>query len=185
MPPSFPPSSSSAHCAVHFHSSLPTPIRRLVGTVKAPFKQFLTLREAEALLGPGLEYAEENKDVPVWRPVLTYRRGASQPFRSPQPPQRVIPSPTPSARGTTHHSATPPYELFALYLVYVVSALLLLAEYVYEHAVGSALRGRLAAQPNLQFRPPSQVHRPCLPVRSSAKYAAPLRSSTLLRPHLA
>ncbi|KAJ7091060.1 multidrug resistance-associated ABC transporter [Mycena epipterygia] len=140
-----------ALCAVQFHPPLPAPIRRLVAAVKAPFKQFLTLREAEALLAPGLEYAEEDKDVPVWRPVLAligvaqcvawvgvaaFALATSGPVWQP-----LLLSATwlyTAARAATHRTATPPYGLFALYLVYVVSGLLLLAGYVYEHSVGEA-----------------------------------------------
>ncbi|KAJ7091035.1 hypothetical protein C8R44DRAFT_891723 [Mycena epipterygia] len=124
-----------AVCAVQFHSPLPAPIRRLVGTVKAPFKQLLTMREAEALLAPGLEDAEEDQDVPAWRPVLALIGVV----------QSVVWPLLLSARwlytavnALRHYSAPPPCGLFALFLVCVVSGLLLLAGYIYEH-VGEAL----------------------------------------------
>ncbi|KAJ7679731.1 multidrug resistance-associated ABC transporter [Mycena rosella] len=152
-----------AFCAVQFHPPLPDPMRRLVAAVKVPFKQFLTLREAEGLLAPGLETIEDEdaSGVPVWRPVLALV-GVAQcvawvgiaafSFATDSPPWQGISELLVSAtwmytavRAVTLRTATPPYDLFALYAVYLTTGAIQLAGHVFEHYVANTpLPGRIA-----------------------------------------
>lgn len=122
---------------------------------RAPFKQFLTLREAEGLLIPGMEGIEVEQvvryDIPVWRPLLavigvvqciawvglsafsfaTEERvwmGISELLVSATWMYTVV-------RAATHLTATPPYDLFTLYLVYFVTGFIQFAGYLFEYSV--------------------------------------------------
>lgn len=153
-----------AFCAIKFHPPFPAPIRRLVRTVQAPFAQFLTLREAEGLLAPGLEDIEEDDapqyNIPVWRPLLAMI-GLTQTVawagiaafsfatdaRAWVGISELLVSGTwlyTAVRAATHMSATPPYDLFALYIVYCVTAIIQVAGYIFEYSVaGTPLPGRI------------------------------------------
>ncbi|KAJ7186191.1 hypothetical protein C8R46DRAFT_1343242 [Mycena filopes] len=151
-----------AFCVVNLHP--PAPIRRFVRTVKAPFKQFLTLREAEGLLLGASEGIEEEDldvaryDIPVWRPLLAvvglaqcvvWAGVAAFSFAVEphlwQGASELLVSGTwlyTAARAATRLTATPPYDLFTLYLVYFVTGLVQLAGYVFEYSVeGTPLPG--------------------------------------------
>jgi hypothetical protein len=152
-----------AFCAVKFHPPFPPAIRRLVHATKAPFKEFLTLREAEGLLVAGsgdvvvCDVARYN--VPVWRPLLVVIGLAqSVAWVSIAAFSLVIEAPLWQAlsklllsttwmytvvRAATHVTATPPYDLFVLYLVYFVTGVVELSAYVFEYNVaGVPLPGR-------------------------------------------
>ncbi|KAJ6577612.1 multidrug resistance-associated ABC transporter [Mycena capillaripes] len=153
-----------AFCAVKFHPPLPAPIRRLVRAAKAPFEQFLTLREAEGLLLPGTDGIEVEDaaqyDIPVWRPLLAVI-GVGQCVAwigiaafSFATEARVWPGISEmlvsgtwmytAVRAAIHLSATPPYDLFALYLVYFVTGIIQVAGYLFEYSVdGIPLPSRL------------------------------------------
>lgn len=153
-----------AFCAVKFHPPFPAPIRRLVRAVKAPFEQFLSLREAEALLIPGTNEIEVEDaaqyDIPVWRPLLAIV-GVAQcvawigisafsfatEARVWSGISEMLISSTwmyTAVRAATHLTATPPYDLFALYLVYFATAVIQLAGYLFEYSVdGVPLPSRL------------------------------------------
>ncbi|KAJ7764232.1 hypothetical protein B0H16DRAFT_1526418 [Mycena metata] len=152
-----------AFCSVKFHPPLPAPIRRLALTVKAPFKQFLTLREAEGLLSGASEgFVEEDVkryDISVWRPLLAVI-GLAQcvawagigaygftttPYVWPGISALLVSGTWlyTAARAVTHLTATPPYDLFTLYIVYFVTGLIQLAGYLFEYNVdGTPLPGR-------------------------------------------
>ncbi|KAJ7789591.1 ABC transporter type 1, transmembrane domain-containing protein [Mycena olivaceomarginata] len=120
-----------AFCAVKFHPPFPPAIRRLVHATKAPFKEFLTLREAEGLLVTGSQDVVVRDvaryNVPVWRPLLVVI-GLAQSALS-----KLLLSTTwmyTVVRAATHVTATPPYDLF-------------LSAYVFEYNVaGVPLPGR-------------------------------------------
>ncbi|KAJ6452441.1 hypothetical protein C8R45DRAFT_1040659 [Mycena sanguinolenta] len=142
-----------AFCAIKFHPPLPAPITRLYRTVQAPFKQFLTLREAEGLLSADADAAEDvsRYNIPVWRPVLVLI-GAAQCFAWTGVAAFDLVTDTSlwaafcafflswtwlytATRAATHRAATPPYDLFALYLVYFVAATVELAGHLFEWSV--------------------------------------------------
>ncbi|KAJ7892528.1 multidrug resistance-associated ABC transporter [Mycena olivaceomarginata] len=152
-----------AFCAVKFHPPFPPAIRGLVHATKAPFKEFLTLREAEGLLVAGsgdvvvCDVARYN--VPVWRPLLVvFGLAQSVAWVSIAAFSLVIEAPLWQAlsklllsttwmytvvRAATHVTATPPYDLFVLYLVYFVTGVVELSAYVFEYNVGGVpLPGR-------------------------------------------
>ncbi|KAJ7508849.1 hypothetical protein B0H11DRAFT_1962913 [Mycena galericulata] len=153
-----------AFCAVKFHPPLPHPIKKIVRAIQAPFAQFLTLREAEGLLAAGLEDIEEEDaplyNIPVWRPLLTLI-GLAQSvawvgvaaFSLATEPRAwagisaLLVSGTwiyATVRAATHLTATPAYDLFALYTVYCVTAIIQLVGYLFEYSVsGTPLPGRI------------------------------------------
>ncbi|KAF8189625.1 multidrug resistance-associated ABC transporter [Mycena galopus ATCC 62051] len=146
-----------AFCAIRFHPPFPARIRRRVRAIQAPFKQFLTLREAEGFLVAGQAdvpvAASRANDIPVWRPLLVLIGAAQcivwigiaafslvmeaslwEAFSD------VLLSCTwlyTTTRAVTHLTATPPYDLFALYIVYFVTAVVDLAGHLFEYAVDS------------------------------------------------
>ncbi|KAF8144221.1 ABC transporter type 1, transmembrane domain-containing protein, partial [Mycena galopus ATCC 62051] len=144
-----------AFCAIKFHPPFPSPIRRLVRAVQTPFKQFLSLREAEGLLSPGLQDVgvedAAKYDVPVWRPVLVVIgvvqsvvwigfAASSFVMEAPlyQGLRQLLLGNTwmyTVARAAVHTSATPPYDLFVLYVVYFVIGIVKIGGYVFEHNV--------------------------------------------------
>ncbi|KAJ7764128.1 hypothetical protein DFH07DRAFT_1059163 [Mycena maculata] len=153
-----------AFCLVKSHPPLPNRIRRLVRTVEAPFAQFLTLREAEGLLAPGLEDIEEDNapsyNVPVGRPLLTiigliqtvaWVGIAAFSFatdkRAWEGISQLLLSGTwmyTTVRAVTHLDATPPYDLFTLYTIYCVTAVVQFVGYLFEYYVADIpLPGRL------------------------------------------
>ncbi|KAJ6562715.1 multidrug resistance-associated ABC transporter [Mycena vulgaris] len=153
-------------CAVQFHPPLPEPIRSAVAAVKAPFKQFLTLREAEGLLHPGLGSIEDDdtkaaRGIAVWRPLLAlvglaqsvaWVAVAAFSFTTDAPVwtgvSELLVSGTwmyTAVRAVAHRSATPPYDLFTLYFVYFVTGVIHFAGYVFEYCVDDTpLPGRAA-----------------------------------------
>ncbi|KAJ7208590.1 hypothetical protein GGX14DRAFT_551298 [Mycena pura] len=142
-------------CVVKFHPPLPAPVKRFVRAVKAPFEQFLTLREAEASLVPGLDDIEvegaPQYDVPVWRPLLAviglaqclvWIATAAFSFATEAPVwqglRQLLLCGTwmyTTIRAATYMHATPPYDLFTLYAVYFVTAVIQLAGYCFEYYV--------------------------------------------------
>jgi hypothetical protein len=150
-----------AFCAVKFHPPLPEPIRRLVAVVRAPFTQFLSLREAEGYLAPGLESIDDEEPVyaPVWRPLLAaiglaqcvaWVGIAAFSFAAEAPVWQGIGELLiggtwmyTAVRAATHLAATPPYDLFALYIVSFVTGLIQFAGYIFEYSVADTpLPGR-------------------------------------------
>ncbi|KAJ7858057.1 hypothetical protein B0H14DRAFT_3636842 [Mycena olivaceomarginata] len=108
---------------------------------QSPFKEFLTLREAEGLLVTGSQDVVVRDvaryNVPVWRPLLvviglaqsvTWISIAACPLviEAPlwQALRKLLLSTTwmyTVVRAAIHVTATPPYDLFVLYLVYFVT----------------------------------------------------------------
>ncbi|KAJ7664588.1 multidrug resistance-associated ABC transporter [Mycena polygramma] len=153
-----------AFCAVKFHPPLPPAIRRLVRTVQAPFAQFLTLEEAEGLLlGEEIEAVDREtkgtRDMPVWRPLLVVIGVAqcvvwigiaaflfaTQTRAWPGVSALLVSGSWlyTALRAATHLTATPPYDLLTLYLVYFVGGLVQLVGYLFEYSVdGVPLPGR-------------------------------------------
>ncbi|KAF7340568.1 ABC bile acid [Mycena sanguinolenta] len=142
-----------AFCAIKFHPPLPAPITRLVRAVQAPFKEFLTLPEAEGFLSADVDAVEDvsRYNIPVWRPVLVLI-GAAQCVAWTGVAAFDIITDNPlwaafcafflswtwlytAVRAGTHRTATPPYDLFALYIVYFVAAVVELAGHLFEWSV--------------------------------------------------
>ncbi|KAJ6468022.1 hypothetical protein C8R47DRAFT_1325922 [Mycena vitilis] len=145
-----------AFCAVQFHPPLP----RLVRTAQAPFAQFLTLEEAEGLLAGEEAEAVDRAQSKGTRGTLLVLIGVAQcvvwigiaAFLCATQTQAW---PGVSAllvsgswlytalRAATHRTATPPYDLFALYVVHCVAGLVQLAGHGFEYSVaGVPLPGR-------------------------------------------
>ncbi|KAJ7173895.1 hypothetical protein C8R43DRAFT_1094036 [Mycena crocata] len=143
-----------AFCAVEFHPPLPTRISGLIVAAKAPLRQFLPLREAEALMKNediALDDDAPCYDIPVWRPLLTLI-GLAQTVAwvglaafslatdapSWEPLRELFVAATwmyAAVRAGTHLSATPPYDLFALYIAHLLTGLVCLVGYVFEASV--------------------------------------------------
>ncbi|KAJ7508941.1 hypothetical protein B0H11DRAFT_2169002 [Mycena galericulata] len=153
-----------AFCAGKFHPPLPHPIKKIVRATQAPFAQFLTLREAEGMLSPGIDVTGEADvslhNIPVWRPLLTLI-GLTQSvawtgvaafslvtdLHAWEGISELLVSGTwiyATVRAATHLTATPAYDLFALYTVYCVTAIIQFAGYLFDYNVaGTPLPGRI------------------------------------------
>ncbi|KAJ7212815.1 multidrug resistance-associated ABC transporter [Mycena haematopus] len=132
--------------------SIPAPLQRL----HTPFKQFLTLREAEALLSADADAQADvsRYNIPVWRPLLVVVGGAQCIAWTGVAAFSLITQPSlwpavcafllgctwlyTAARATQHRTATPPYDLFTLYTVYFTTAVVQFASHIFEWAVDAA-----------------------------------------------
>jgi hypothetical protein len=141
---------------IKFHPPLPGPIARVLRSAQAPFAQFLGLREAEGLVLPGIPDIAGGDasaySIPVWRPLLAVI-GIAQTvgwvgvaaFSFAIAPRAWVGICAlllgaswlyTAVRAATHMSATPPYDLFVLYIVYTVTGLVQLGGYLFEYSVG-------------------------------------------------
>ncbi|KAJ7660132.1 hypothetical protein DFH06DRAFT_1472233 [Mycena polygramma] len=152
----------SAFCAANFHPPLPPPIKRLVRIARQPFVQSLTLHEAQGLiLGKELEVqdSERIRVIPVWRPFLAVigvvqcvawigiaAFSFATETRAWAGVSELLVGGSwlyTTLRAATHLSATPPYDLFTLYLTFLVTGIVQFAGYIFEYIVdGIPLPGR-------------------------------------------
>nr|GAT50560.1 ABC bile acid [Mycena chlorophos] len=141
--------------ATKVHPTLPRPAARIWRATKAPFAQFLTLREAEMLLGPGIDDVEPldapSYAKPIWRPLfvlvgfmqcVSWVGVAAYSFATESAAwygfiQLLLSGSWlfSALRAATHGSATPPYDLFVLYCVYAVAGFVQLGGYIFENSV--------------------------------------------------
>ncbi|KAJ6610650.1 hypothetical protein B0H10DRAFT_2224811 [Mycena sp. CBHHK59/15] len=128
-------------CAVALRPPLPHASTRLAA-VRAPFQQFLTLQEAEALLDPAPAEWAPPAVRPMWRPLLV-ALGLAQSVAWLSTAAFSLRDVAVRRRArAAHRAATPPYDLCALYAACLVAVLVQLAGYVFEHAVeGTPLPG--------------------------------------------
>lgn len=147
-------------CLLAFHPPLPAPMRRIVDFVKSPFQPFLTLEEAELLLDSIAEVPSKSRHVAPWRPLLVgfglaesvaWIGVAAFSFATNaavwQGVRELLISLTwmyTVGRAIVHLSATPPYDLFMLYIVYLCAGTLQIVGYLFQYSVsGASLPGGL------------------------------------------
>ena len=137
-----------------FSIPVPSSFRKIHAIVKAPFQAYITLHEAEAL---DVEVEEKDgelveESIPLWRTLVCVFVGITETFcwiahgsfslyKDPQ--NGVLPFliaivwlytvVRPIARPT----ATPPYDVFTIYLLFFVSSVLHIGGLVYDHTVFS------------------------------------------------
>lgn len=136
---------------------IPGPLGRAIDTVKAWLTDFLTLPEAEALdSGEGLEKLGEESEkplVPLWRSVLLSSLSLAEtlawlsvgsyvliaepldPWRNVRPFIVAFAWFYAASRPITRPTATPPYDLFVLFLLQFVLAIVLSGGLVYDNRV--------------------------------------------------
>ena len=135
---------------------IPKPARRAFSILGSPFKPFVTLQEAEALdvKALGVEEEEEVPElptfVPLWRTVLFVFVGIVECFcwtaagayglynhnDNPIFPFLVALSWLYTAiRPIARPAATPPYGLFAIYLVLFITSILQIGGFLFDHGV--------------------------------------------------
>ncbi|KAJ6590007.1 hypothetical protein DFH09DRAFT_1359037 [Mycena vulgaris] len=144
---------------------LPKPVRRLVDAVKSPFAQYLSLRDAEGLLAdeksiPGAELEVDNGGS-LWRTVVFVFIGLLEcmawlgygafllitGYPRWEAIQRFLIASTwlyTAARPVLRPTATPPFDMFAIYMVHICGGILQLGGYLFQHnAYGAPLPGTL------------------------------------------
>ncbi|KDQ49974.1 hypothetical protein JAAARDRAFT_42467 [Jaapia argillacea MUCL 33604] len=136
---------------------LPKPLQKLVNFIKSPLTRYITLPEAEALdAGDNVEdVASKTPPVPLWRTVVltwialletlvwlgigSYRLIAQpneHPWYAVVLPIIVAASWFYAAvKPVVRPSPTPPYDLFILYIIHLVGAILALGHVIFEHKV--------------------------------------------------
>ncbi|KAF9471234.1 hypothetical protein BDN70DRAFT_888357 [Pholiota conissans] len=144
---------------------IPRPVQHLIGILRAPFKSFLTLHEAEAVdvtaeLGEATLEDEDTTDlvkapkvIPVWRTVVFAFVGMLQAFywvadgayRLYNDRLNVwsgvfsflvaISWTYTIVRPIARPTATPPYDMFAIYLVMFFAAILQLGGVWFDHNI--------------------------------------------------
>ncbi|KII83783.1 hypothetical protein PLICRDRAFT_702353 [Plicaturopsis crispa FD-325 SS-3] len=144
---------------------LPKPIRGFVDSIKAPFRTFLTLPEAEALdEDNGDVLPEQTKAVtPLWRTVvlswialvealiwlaigsfnLITRTENDSVWSGVLPILTAVSWLYAAARPVWRPAPTPPYDLFALYCVHLVFGVLLLGGVLFDRQFGVPLPGTI------------------------------------------
>ncbi|KAJ7104581.1 hypothetical protein C8R43DRAFT_1047311 [Mycena crocata] len=156
-----------AICLSFVQPPLPKSVRRLVDAVKKPFAQYLPLHEAE-----GLTLADEksipeaaapgvDNTVPLWRTLvfvfigllecLAWLADGSFLLITGQPKweaiQRFLVASTwlySTTRPILRPTATPPFDLFTLYIVHIIGGILQLGGHLFQHnAYGVPLPGTL------------------------------------------
>ncbi|KAJ7222262.1 hypothetical protein GGX14DRAFT_694507 [Mycena pura] len=157
-----------AICLSMVHPPLPKPIRKFVDAARSPFAQYLSLHDAE-----GLVLADENRvreaetelqvddRVPLWRTVvfvfvgllecLAWLVGGSflliTGHALSEAIQRFLVAFTwfyTAARPIFRPTATPPFDLFSLYLLHIAGGVVQLGGYIFQHNVsGVPLPGTL------------------------------------------
>jgi hypothetical protein len=141
----------------------PRPVRRIFAIIGTPFQRYLTLREAEAINIAALDDGEEmghlvkvSTFVPVWRTLVFVFVGIVQSFcwvadgsymlySDPEHLWRgafsflvAISWLYTTIRPITRPTPTPPFDMFALYLILLVGAILRLGGVLFDHNVLSA-----------------------------------------------
>lgn len=135
---------------------LPTTARRILRVVKRPFQNFLTLPEAEALLAddsPPDSLTESSSSPPLWRTLLLSLVALSETlawlivgsYRFAVQPQNVWDGLRPfciaiswlyaTCRPVANPTATPPYDLFVLYILRLVFDTLIFGGILYDRTV--------------------------------------------------
>ncbi|KAJ7179617.1 hypothetical protein C8R46DRAFT_1074274 [Mycena filopes] len=147
---------------------LPEPVQKLVDTVKRPFTRYLTLHDAEGLtladeqdIPEAQATLEVDNTIPLWRTVvftftgasicLVYLAGCSFLLITGHPLWEAIqlflvavPWLYTAIRPILRPTATPPYDMFAIYLVLIGGGVLQLGGYLFQHtAWGAPLPGTL------------------------------------------
>ena len=142
---------------------VPRPVRRIFAIIGTPFQRYLTLHEAEAIDIARLDDGEEigqlvkvSKLVPVWRTVVFAFVGIVQSFywvangsyilySDPEHLWRgafsffvAIPWLYTAIRPITRPTPTPPFDMFALYLILLTGGILQLGGVLFDHSVLSA-----------------------------------------------
>lgn len=147
---------------------VPGPARWIIGVLKSPFNTYLTLHEAEALAASAAPSDKVNEDisysnetlvaVPLWRTVVLSWISLLQTlvwlgvgsFLLMDERTAVWAAICPmlvaaswlyaTARPVLRPTATPPYDLFCLFIIQLISAILLLGGVLFDHnASGSPL----------------------------------------------
>ena len=141
----------------------PRPVRRILAIIGTPFQRYLTLHEAEAIDIAALDDGEEvghvvkiSKSVPVWRTVVFAFVGIVQSFYWVANGSYILYSdPDHLWRGAfsffvatswlytairpiTRPTPTPPFDMFALYLILLAGGILQLGGVLFDHSVLSA-----------------------------------------------
>jgi len=135
---------------------IPKPARRAFSSLGSPFKPFVTLQEAEALDVKALGVEEDEGAtelltfIPLWRTVLFVFVGIMECFcwtaagayglynhnGNPILPFLVALSWLYTAiRPIARPTATPPYGLFAIYLVLFITSILQIGGFIFDHGV--------------------------------------------------
>ncbi|KAF7362379.1 hypothetical protein MVEN_00584800 [Mycena venus] len=153
-------------CLSFVRLPLPSAAKRLVNAVKRPFTQYLTLHEAEGLVLADEKNVREaelevESTVPLWRTIvfvfvgllecLAWLANGSFLLITGHPTwdaiQQFLVALTwvyTAARPVLRPTATPPYDMLALYMVHICGGILQLGGYLFEHnASGAPLPGTL------------------------------------------
>ncbi|KAJ7479990.1 hypothetical protein B0H11DRAFT_2173507 [Mycena galericulata] len=157
-----------AICLTFVRPPLPQVVRKAVDVIKSPFTQYLSLHDAEGLVLadeekiPEEEVALEIEDtVPLWRTLifvfvgllesLAWLTNGSFVLITGHPPwdaiQQFLVASTwlyTTARPVWRPTATPPYDMLAIYLAHIGGGILQLGGYLFQHnASGAPLPGTL------------------------------------------
>jgi hypothetical protein len=141
----------------------PRPVRRIFAIIGSPFQRYLTLHEAEAIDLATLDDGEEVghvvkvlKLVPVWRTVVFAFVGIVQSFCWVAYGSYILYSDRghlwrgafsffvaiswlyTAIRPITRPTPTPPFDMFALYLILLAGGILQLGGVLFDHSVLSA-----------------------------------------------
>ncbi|KAJ6615389.1 multidrug resistance-associated ABC transporter [Mycena sp. CBHHK59/15] len=153
-----------ALCISSLHIPLPSLVRRFSALVKAPFTEYMTLHDAEAVdvqSATAGEMAADVKDVdvletvPLWRTLVFSFAGIVQSLAWVAGAAFYLSTTSPvdgwevarrffmalswlytSVRPIAFPSATSPYDLFFLYLLHSVGGVLLLGGHIFDYGVG-------------------------------------------------
>ena len=142
---------------------VPRPVRRIFAIIGTPFQRYLTLHEAEAIDIAAIDDGEEvghvvkvSKLVPVWRTVVFAFVGIVQAFCWVADGSYILYSDREhlwigafsffvatswlytAIRPITRPTPTPPFEMFALYLILLAGGILQLGGVLFDHSVLSA-----------------------------------------------
>ncbi|KAJ7047868.1 hypothetical protein C8F04DRAFT_1060324 [Mycena alexandri] len=158
----------AAICLSFVQPPLPKPVRKLVDAVKSPFTRYLSVHEAEGLMLADAQNVPEaaaalevDNTIPLWRTVLfvfigllqclAWLAGGSFSLITGHPPWEAIqrflvalPWLYTAVRPISRPTATPPYDMFAIYLALIGGGVLQLGGYLFQHtAWGAPLPGTL------------------------------------------
>ncbi|KAI0945816.1 hypothetical protein AcV7_009953 [Taiwanofungus camphoratus] len=136
---------------------VPAPVQKVINVVKSPFRNFLTLHEAQALdageESRAGEDSQETTPVPLWRSLLlagialvealvwlgvgsyTVVVHPDEPWNSVPPFLIAFSWLYAITRPIVSPTATPPYDLFALYTLHLVSSILTFGGVLFDHNV--------------------------------------------------
>jgi hypothetical protein len=150
-------------CISFVHFPLPRAVRKLVDAAKSPFERYMSVHEAEALSlsdekSSGAADLRVDNNVPLWRTLLFVFVGllaclawladgsfilATTTNQHWEAVQRFLLALTwlyATIRPIARPTATPPYDLFSLYLLHIAGGVLQLGGYLFEHnAAGTPL----------------------------------------------